>query len=180
MKKYLLLSGLFLACLLTTPLQAQQTDFIKQYLERLENSKTYLLLIAEQMPEEHYNYRATPESKSFAENLMHIGWAMDWHSQSLLGGRPARDWETDMELRVGDKTKAEMMATIAHTFDESIKLISEFDVSQLNDVLDYGTLKRTKRQILLLLPDHISHHRGQMLVSMRLNGLVPPRYMLYQ
>lgn len=180
MKKFLLLSALFLASALITPLQAQQTDFIKQYLERLENSKTYLLLIAEQMPEEHYGYRATPESKSFAENLMHIGWAMDWHSQTLLGGRPARDWQTDMELRVGTKTKAEMMTAISNTFDASIALINAFDVSKLNDELDYGGLNRTKRQILLLLPDHISHHRGQMLVSMRLNGLVPPRYMLYQ
>jgi len=180
MKNLIILNVLLLISTIGSPLFAQQTDFIKQYLERLENSKTYLLLIAEQMPEEHYTYKATPESKSFAENLMHIGWAMDWHSQSLLGGRPARDWRTDMELRVGEKSKAEMMAAIAHTFDEAINLINEFDVAQLNDVLDYGTLKRTKRQILLLLPDHISHHRGQMLVYMRLNGLVPPRYMLYQ
>ncbi len=121
MKKFLLLSVLFLACSLTTPLQAQQTNFTTQYLERLANSKTYLLLIAEQMPEEHYGNRATPESKSFAENLMHIGWAMDWHSQTLLGGIPTRDWQTNMELRFGTKAKAKMMTAISNTFGATIE-----------------------------------------------------------
>ncbi|HBU77387.1 MAG TPA: damage-inducible protein DinB, partial [Muricauda sp.] len=55
---------------------AQQNSFIDEYLERLENSKQYLILVAENMPEEKYGFRATPESMSFEENLMHIGWAM--------------------------------------------------------------------------------------------------------
>ncbi len=107
-----------------------------------------MLLVAETMPEDKYGFKATPESMTFAENLMHIGWAMDWHSESLMGGRDARDWNTD--------------------------------TSQLDDELDYFGLKRTKRQVLLLLADHITHHRGQMLVYMRLNGLKPPRYVLFQ
>lgn len=180
MKRLLILSTFFLLSSVSTPLFAQQDIFIQDYLERLENSRKYLILVAEMMPADKYKFRATPESKSFAENLMHISWAMDWHSQYLLGGRDARDWETDMELRVGEKSKEEMMATIDRTFDETIKLITQFDVAELDDRLDYLGLNRTKRQILLLLADHITHHRGQMLVSMRLNGLKPPRYVLYQ
>ena len=76
--------------------------------------------------------------------------------------------------------KEEMISTIHKTFDETIALISKFDISKLNDRLDYLGLNRTKRQIFLLLADHITHHRGQMLVSLRLNGLVPPRYIFYQ
>jgi hypothetical protein len=30
------------------------------------------------MPEGNYNYKATTESMSFAENLIPIGYAMDW------------------------------------------------------------------------------------------------------
>ena len=73
-----------------------------------------------------------------------------------------------------------MIATINKTFDETIKLIKQFDTTQFDDELDYFGLNRTKRQIFLLLADHITHHRGQMLVYMRLNGLVPPRYVLFQ
>ena len=180
MKQILMLIGIMLSSSFTAPIFAQEDDFIKQYLERLENSKTYVLLVAENMPEDKYEYKATPESKSFAENLMHISWAMDWHSQSLLGGRKARDWSTDMELRVVEKSKAEMITTIDKIFDETIQLITQFDTANLNDELDYLGLNRTKRQILMLLADHITHHRAQMLVYLRLNGISPPRYVLYQ
>ena len=161
-------------------LMAQENSFIKDYLVRLENSSKYLILVAETMPEKQYNYKASPESLSFAENLMHIGYAIDWHSQSLLGERASRDWKTDTIFKVANKSKVKMLSTINKTFDEAITLIKQFDISKFNDELDYFGLKRTKRQIFLLLADHITHHRGQMLVYLRLNGLVPPRYVLFQ
>ncbi len=180
MKYKSILIPILLFCLFTSPLFAQQDGFIEDYLERLENSRKYLILVAEIMPEDKYDFKASPESKTFAENLMHIGWAMDWHSQSLLCGREPRDWNTDTELKVDNKSKKEMITAIDKTFDETIKLVKEFDTSKFNDELDYLGLNRAKRQIFLLLVDHITHHRAQMLVYMRLNGLKPPRYVLYQ
>ncbi len=180
MKRLFILTSVLLFFSFTAPLSAQQNDFIEDYLERLENSRKYLILVAETMPEENYEYKASPESMTFAENLMHIGYAMDWHCQSLLGGRESRNWNTDTVYKVGKKSKKEMISTIDKTFDETIKLIEQFDPNELDDELDYFGLNRTKRQIFLLLADHITHHRGQMLVYMRLNGIVPPRYVLFQ
>ena len=117
---------------------------------------------------------------SFAQNLLHIGYAMDWHSQSLLGGREARVWQTDTEFKAAGKSKKEMMTLIDETFDKAITLIRAYDTNKLSETLDYFGLQRTKRQILMLLADHITHHRGQMLVTLRLNGITPPRYVLYQ
>ena len=179
-KHLFILSSILLLSSFTRPILAQENDFINEYLERLEKSKEYLILVAETMPEEKYEFKATPGSMSFSENLMHIGWAMDWHSQSLMGGREARDWNTDTELKVDNKSKKEMIAKIRETFDKTIEFISNFDPDRLEERLDYFGADRTKRQILLLLADHITHHRGQMLVYMRLNGLKPPRYVLYQ
>ncbi|RKR07010.1 putative damage-inducible protein DinB [Maribacter vaceletii] len=180
MQKLITVTGLLVFSVFTTPLLAQQDVFIKEYLERLEKSKEYLILVAETMPEDKYTFKATPESMSFAENLMHIAWAMDWHSQSLMGERKARDWNTDTELKVDAKSKKEMIATVEKTFAITTEFISKFDVNKLDERLDYFGANRTKRQILLLLTDHITHHRGQMLVYMRLNKLKPPRYVLYQ
>ena len=176
----LFLTSLMLLFSFAKPLIAQENSFIKEYLERLEKSKEYLILVAETMPEDKYEFKATPESMSFEENLMHIGWAMDWHSQSLMGGREARDWNKDTALKVDKKSKKEMINTIDKTFDKTIEFISNFDINKLEERLDYFGANRTKRQILLLLADHITHHRGQMIVYMRLNGLKPPRYVLYQ
>ncbi|MGB3144901.1 MAG: DinB family protein [Maribacter sp.] len=180
MKPILILTTILLFSLVAPPVHSQENSFITDYVERLENSRKYLILVAEKMPEDTYEYKASPESMSFAEHFMHIAWAMDWHSQSLLGGRKARDWETDTELKVANKSKEEMIATIDKTFEATIQLISEFDTSTFNDRLDYLGLDRTKRQIFLLLADHITHHRAQMLVYLRLNGLKPPRYIFYQ
>lgn len=180
MKRTVILLAIVLLYSLSSTLLAQQNPFVKDFLERLENSKKYILVVAETMPEDKYNYRATPESLTFAENLMHIGYAIDWHSQSLLRGRKSREWETDTVFKTKNKTKAEMISTISNTFDETIKLIKNFNITDLEDRLEYFGLDRTKRQIFLLLADHITHHRGQMLVYLRLNGLVPPRYVLFQ
>lgn len=180
MKRLLILTLIVLFSACSSQTNTEQNDFVKDYLERLENSRKYLILVAEEMPENKYEFKASPESMSFAENLMHIAWAMDWHSQTLLGERKARDWNTDTELKVESKSKKEMIETIDKTFNETIKFITEFDTTKFNDRLDYLGLNRTKRQILLLLADHITHHRGQMLVYLRLNGIKPPRYVLYQ
>ncbi|MBT8185071.1 MAG: DinB family protein, partial [Eudoraea sp.] len=119
MKGLFIITSLVFLCSFT-PLFAQNNDFVKDYLERLENSRKYLLLVAETMPEDKYDFKASPESLTFAENLMHIGFAADWHSQSLLGGREARDWNTDSVFKVGDRSKAEMIDIIDKTFDEAI------------------------------------------------------------
>lgn len=179
-KQILILTAIVLLSSFTQPILAQENTLIKEYLERLENSRKYIILVAETMPEDKYEYKATPESMSFAENLMHIGWAMDWHSQSLMGNRDARDWNTDTELKTDNKSKQEMIEKIDETFDKTIEFISNFDANKLDERLDYFGLDRTKRQVLLLLADHITHHRGQMIVYLRLNGLNPPRYVLYQ
>ena len=178
MKQILILTTFLL--ITSAPLFAQQDHFIEDAIERLENSRKYLLLVAEMMPAEKYDYKVTEESLSFSENLMHIGFALDWHSQSLIGDRAARVYQTDTIFKPTNKTKAEMMARIDQTFTEAITVLKDFEPAQLNDELDYFGLNRSKRQIFMLLADHITHHRAQMLVSMRLNGLVPPRYVLYQ
>ncbi|WP_047548905.1 DinB family protein [Psychroserpens sp. Hel_I_66] len=180
MKQLFVLTGFLFFGLFSSSIMAQEDPFIKDFLERFENSRKYLILVAETMPEDKYNFKASQESLTFAENLLHIGYAVDWHSQSLLGGREARDWKTDTVFKTDKKSKKEMIVTINDTFESAIQLLKEFDPKQLGDELDYFGLNRTKRQIFLLLADHITHHRGQMLVYMRLNGLVPPRYVLFQ
>lgn len=180
MKQLAVHTAILICAAFTSNLVAQENDFINDFVERLENSKTYIIKVAELMPKEKYDFKASPESKSFAENLMHTAWALDWHSQSLLGGREARDWRTDTELRPHTKSKEEMIDKLSETFDKTIALLNNFDPSNLNDRLDYFGLDRTKRQIFLLLADHITHHRGQMLVSLRLNDIQPPRYIKYQ
>ncbi len=180
MKHKLILITVAILSSVASQVSAQQDPFIEDFLERLENAKKYVVVVAEDMPEENYHFKSSPDAMTFAENLLHIGYAMDWHSQSLLGAREARDWNTDTMFKVADKSKEEMIMLINKTFNETITVLQAFDAAQFDDELDYFGLNRSKRQIFLLLSDHITHHRAQMVVYMRLNGLVPPRYVLFQ
>lgn len=166
--------------LLSQNLFAQDEQLIEEYLERLENSRKYMLEVAELMPEEKYDFKATPESLSFAENLMHIGFAMNWHAKTLIGGKETPNWQEDTQYKTANRTKAEMIEIVNNTFVQSIELIKNIESHLLNERLEYFGHDRTKRQILLLLADHVTHHRGQMLVHLRLNGITPPRYVLFQ
>lgn len=178
MKKLDLIVCILLCC--SSFLYAQDEKFITAFLERFETSHQYTLVVAEMMPEEDYNFKASPESMSFAENLLHIGWAMDWHSQSLLGGREARDWKTDTLFKTVHKSKAQMIARVDETFNNASQILKNFDLMHMDDEMDYFGAMRSKRQIFLLLADHITHHRAQMIVPLRLKGIIPPRYVLYQ
>ncbi|WP_439130139.1 DinB family protein [Polaribacter sp.] len=164
----------------TVTFLGQEKPFINDYLERLENSKKYTLLVAEKMPENKYSFKAADGSLSFAQNFLHIGFAMNWHSKTLLKGEETYSWQQDTVFKVAGKSKKEMIALIDKTFDEAIQFICNFETNNLEDTIEYFGFKRTKRQILLLLSDHITHHRAQMIVYLRLNGIVPPRYVLFQ
>lgn len=175
---------LFIACLVLVSCapknESKDKIYIREYLERLENSKKYTLEVAELMPEENYNFKANDGSLSFAENLLHIGFAMNWHSKSLLNEQKTKSWQEDVVFKVSKKSKKEMIALIEKTFNEAITLVSKYDVKKLDEKLEYFGLQRSKRQILMLLSDHITHHRAQMIVYLRLNNIMPPRYVLYQ
>lgn len=166
-----------LLCIGNISAVAQKDNFLKEYLERWEHSRTYLIAIAEAMPENNYNFKPTPAEMTFAEQLMHIALAMDWQVQTLIAGKQTHPKEY---YSVTNKTKKEMIDVVNKTFDEATAVIKEFDPANYEVKLDYIGLTRTKRQIFLLLADHVTHHRGQMLVYMRLKGVEPPKYVTFQ
>ncbi|WP_240729747.1 DinB family protein [Flavobacterium sp. ASW18X] len=170
----------FFVLLILNPINAQESVFVSDFIERLENSQKYVEQVAELMPAEKFQYRASEESLSFAQNLLHIGFALNWHSKTLIGGIKTPTWQEDTVYKEAGKSKKEMIAIVNATFKEAIALLKQIDVDELENRQDYFGLDRTKRQICLLLADHITHHRAQMIVYLRLNGITPPRYVLYQ
>ena len=50
-------------------------------------------------------------------------------------------------------------------------------LESLEEEVDFFTTQvRNKGQILTLLNDHHTHHRGELLVYLRLQNIKPPRY----
>ncbi len=158
---------------------AQQEDpWLPEFLERWEQSKAYTLAIAESMPEEQFLFKPTEEMMSFAEQLMHIALVIEWHAHSRFAGldTPFRKEEYSAE----GLTKASIIEVLEEEFAKAQQLIASFNPAQLSEKGSYGKFTRTRRQFLLLLADHVSHHRGQLVPYLRLNNIQPPSYVDYQ
>ncbi len=159
----------FLFC--TTIIMAQQTTVKSAFLEKWENSKNYLVGIAEAMPEEDYNFQPTERQMSFQEQLMHIKGNMDWLSNTYF---------TENEFKKGDsvipETKEETITLITAAFDATSEVIKNTSEETLEETVDFFAGPKSKLQILNLLQDHVTHHRGQLIVYLNLKNVEPPKF----
>ena len=61
-----------------------QNTVLSSFLMKWNNSKNYLIEIAEAMPEENFNYKPTEREMSFKEQLIHIRSNMIWLSETYF------------------------------------------------------------------------------------------------
>lgn len=159
---------LFLLSVLGT--HAQTREVKKAFLEKWEHSKNYLLEIAEIMPEENYNFKPTERQRTFKEQLIHISENIDWLSTTYFTDQ---EYKRDKMLT---ETKEETLSMIRKVFDDSTEIIRNTSDEDLSLTVDFFAGPKNKLQILNLLQDHVTHHRGQLIVYLNLNEIIPPKY----
>lgn len=150
-------------------ISAQET--IPTFLEKWQNSKVYLLEIAKAMPEENYMYKPTEREMTFAEQLLHIKGNMDWLSTSYF-----TDATFDKKKDENNYSKDEIIVLLEKSFDAVYEIIKSTNPDSLNEKVEFFAGPKSKLQILNLLQDHVSHHRGQLIVYLNLNEIKPPKY----
>lgn len=165
MKKYVLVLTLLVSLLAN----AQDTP-ITAFLEKWENSKNYLVEMAELMPEDAYDYKPTERQKTFREQLIHIKQNMDWLSTTYFSVEKKKTKEATLT------TKADIIAALKASFTQTATMVKTAKESDLKDIVEFFAGPKTKLQILNLLQDHVTHHRGQLIVYLNLNNIEPPRY----
>ena len=148
-----------------------QDEPISAFLEKWENSKKYLLEIAEAIPKENYTFKPTEREMTFGEELLHIKGNMDWLSASYFG---AEKIEKSKEASTYSKT--EIIKLLEASFNAVLKTIETTKPEDLKEKVDFFAGQKTKLQILNLLQDHVTHHRGQIIVYLNLNEIKPPKY----
>ena len=168
-----------LAFILCSQLVYAQIDpFLKDFAERWETSRQYMLTVAAAMPESAYTFKPTSEEMTFAQQLMHIAAIIDWHAFSKADGQEYKPrWD---EFKAEGRPKKEIIDIVNREFERTAKLLISFDPVRLNETGSYDKFTRTRRQFLLLMADHVTHHRAQMLVYLRLKGITPPKYWEFQ
>ncbi|WP_158859574.1 DinB family protein [Lunatibacter salilacus] len=171
----------FLTVLLIAPLYTAYTQddpFLRDFLQRWKSSKEYMVAVAEAMPEDAYGFKPVTEEMTFAEQLMHIAVVIEWHTFSRFGGLDT-PFRSD-EFRLDSRSKDEVIRVMVAEFDKAADFIKQFDPGRLDETNTYSEFTRSRRQFLMLLADHVTHHRGQLLVYLRLKGIKPPNYIQFQ
>lgn len=162
----------FLVCILiSTTTMAQQTTLKEAWLEKWENSQNYLIGIAEAMPEADYNFKPTERQMSFKEQVLHIKGNMDWLSNTYF-----TTLGVERKKEALPETKEETIALIRAAFNKAKNIITSVSEESLSETVDFFAGPKSKIQILNLLQDHVSHHRGQLIVYLNLKGVEPPSY----
>ncbi|MEI7582296.1 DinB family protein [Runella sp.] len=155
-----------------------QNPFVKDALSKWKSMKSYTLAVAEAMPEEKYAYKPTPEEMTFGFQFVHMAGNMYFLSAKLIRGI---DTPIDINALLakateGKMSKKEIVELLSNAFDYAEATIAQMTDKTLEEELDYWGGHSTKRKIVFLLNDHQTHHRGQLIVYLRLNGIKPPTY----
>jgi uncharacterized damage-inducible protein DinB len=167
MKKFILI----LALLIFATSFSQKATPKEAFLEKWDNSRDYLVAIAELMPEQFYDFKPTERQRSFKEQLLHIKGNMDWLSGTYFSVEEYKQVKTDTAI-----SKEETIKLLTESFNASAELIKKASNEDLQETVEFFAGPKSKLQILNLLQDHVTHHRGQLIVYLNLKGQEPPKY----
>jgi uncharacterized damage-inducible protein DinB len=143
-----------------------QADFVKDWTAQ----KDTLVQIAEAMPEAKFSFKATPAQRDFGGHVMHIAQVNMMLLQTLGAKVPAP--------KINDKatSKADTIKAMSDTFDYGLAILKE-----QTDQTMVGTVQgppwmgpSTRARMFTFLVGHTQDTYGQMVVYLRLSGLVPP------
>lgn len=167
MKKFIIL----IALLIFATSFSQQAAPKEAFLEKWDNSRDYLIAMAELMPEEFYNFKPTERQRSFKEQLLHIKENMDWLSGTYFSTEAYKRVKTDAEI-----SKEDTIKLLTEAFNASSEIIKKASKEELQETVEFFAGPKSKLQILNLLQDHVTHHRGQLIVYLNLKDQEPPKY----
>jgi uncharacterized damage-inducible protein DinB len=131
-------------------------------LKSWNDSARKLVAIATEFPESKYDYKPTPEVRSFAQQLLHVAFWNRFLAAKMKGQNP--DGKQNELPRSEYKTRAAVVDVVRKSFEEAVAALKAMPDDQVLKNLGYwdGFL------------GHNAEHYGQLVVYYRLNGLVPP------
>jgi len=131
-----------------------------------------LIAMAEDFPEDKYDFKPTPAQRSFAEQLLHAAGANYFYINSVKGVMlPSGD-----PKRSDYKTKASIVEFVKQSFADGAALIKSKGDTGLNDLWVDPFSNRQVRfsEGAWGFMVHSGEHYGQLVVYYRVAGLVPP------
>ncbi len=140
--------------------------------------------IAEEIPENKYDFRAAPDTRSIGQTLTHIalgsGFQYYVHSNKVTDLKAVNFPELFQKVMAEEakpRTKAEIVALLKREGDTFASFLAGLSDAFLEErvTMPPGADPATKSRFEMLLSpkEHEMHHRGQLMTLERMIGLVP-------
>ena len=128
--------------------------------------------LAEAIPADKFNWRPSPDVRSFAEVFLHVS-AANFNLYKLVGTPPPSGLDLK-GLEKSTRDKAKVVATLKDSFAHAKAAIKAMPDADLDKSLDWFGGKNTQRGILLFIVRHGAEHLGQSIAYARFAGITPP------
>lgn len=163
--RFLLITSIFFSFTL------QSQNLMDDWAEKWQHSSEYMIEIAELMPENQFTYKPTEVQMSFSDQLLHLSGNMVSLSRRFLNAD-----SIDPPLPDSFTSKKEAIEELRRVFAHTAFQLRQIDASTLDDSTDFWAGPVPRSRIIWLITDHMAHHRGQLIVYLRLRGIEPPDY----
>jgi uncharacterized damage-inducible protein DinB len=132
-----------------------------------------LIAMAEDFPEDKYDFKPTPAQRSFAEQLLHAANANYFFTNLALGQKPPAEEDPKRDQY---KTKADVVAFVKKAFTDGAAALKAKGDKGMSDLLIDPFAHQQVRisDMAWGLIEHSGEHYGQLAVYYRVAGLVPP------
>jgi uncharacterized damage-inducible protein DinB len=132
--------------------------------------KVNILKAADEMPAESFQFRPTPDIRTFARVVNHITEAQ-LHSCGAANGTAA-DALPKVPAETADK--ATIVAALKASYAECDKAFAALTDANLAEMLPAGTAKRSRIGLMWGTVSHDNEQYATLALYLRLKGLVPP------
>jgi uncharacterized damage-inducible protein DinB len=151
----------------------KQVGVSQAILEQWNEVGRKLTAMAEDFPEDKYDFKPTPAQRSFAEQLLHAAGANYFFINILNGQAPPAEEDPS---RAKYKTKADVVAFVKKSFDDGTAAIkAKGDAGMNGQIVDPFENQRIRAYDWAYgFIEHCGEHYGQLAVYYRVAGLVPP------
>jgi hypothetical protein len=148
----------------------------EEMLDRWNDIGNKLIAMAEDFPEDKYDYKLQKDERTFALNLLHAA-ALDFVLiRRISGTSVGPDFgEGDNPTRDRFRSKAEVVRFVQEAVADGAKVIQEQgDAGLDNTTKFFGGKMAHNSTIWMFAIEHSGEHYGQLVVYYRANNLVPP------
>ena len=143
------------------------------------------IVIAEEIGEEHYGFRATPNTRTVASTLIHIALTPQMQEQihsverrTTLDGFDFPGFVTKMMAEEQKpRDKKQIVAMLKEDGERFSKWLDSLSDDFLGESVAYPAgmtpPSKSRFEMILGVKEHEMHHRGQLMLMQRMVGIVP-------